>query len=103
MNYINPRNVVAFTLILFVILILCGSALAQEKKIDVKAVQRALSVPEIIVPVFDPAATLKPLEIDTAELKIQIEQITAKRKELAEFERHFKAVLKLKRQEQTKR
>lgn len=100
---INPRNIVAFTLILFVALILCGSVIAQEKnKIDVKAAQHTLSVPEIIVPAFNPAEALKTIKIDTTELKAQIEQITAKRKELAEFERHFKAVLKLKRQENLK-
>lgn len=66
-----------------------------------KTAQRALSMPEIVFSIFDPLATLETIKLDTTELKAQIEQITAKRKELAEFERHFKAVLKLKRQEQT--
>lgn len=49
MNCINPRNIVAFSLLLFVTLILCGSVFTQEKHkpIDPKAERLKMSVPEI--------------------------------------------------------
>ena len=92
MNYY--KFIVGCILALVLVIIGFGSIYGQDRT---KEAQRALSVPA-----FDPAATLETIKIDTTELKAQIEQITAKRKELAEFERHFKAVLKLKRQENSK-
>lgn len=99
MNCINPRNVVAFTLLLFVALIVCGTPLAQEKHkpLDPKAARLQMSVPEVFVPPVSVLSVLQTVNIDTTQLKAEIEQITAKRQELAEFERHYKAVLKLKR------
>lgn len=48
MNCINPRNIVVFSLLLFVSLIICGSVLAQDKKpLDPKAMRLQMSVPEI--------------------------------------------------------
>lgn len=49
MNCINPRNIVAFSLILFVTLIVCGTLLAQDRRkpIDPKAMRLQMSVPEI--------------------------------------------------------
>lgn len=99
MNCIKPRNIVAFSLLLFVTLILCGSVFTQEKHkpIDPKAMRLQMSVPEVFVPPVSVLSVLQTVNIDTTQLKVEIEQITAKRKELAEFERHYKAVLKLKR------
>lgn len=95
----DPRNFVKFVLALFIVLVLCGAALAQEKKpIDYKAERQRLSVPEVSVSDIRPALVLQTVQIDTAELKLQIQKIIAKRKELAEFERHFKNVLKLQRE-----
>lgn len=105
MNY-SPRNIVAFTLLLFVTLIVCGSLLAQDKASgqsalgklgNPKAMRLQMSVPEVFVPPVNMFSVLQTVSIDTTQLKAEIEQITAKRKELAEFERHYKAVLKLKR------
>jgi hypothetical protein len=94
MNCINPRNIVAFSLILFAVLIAFGSIYGQDRT---KEVQRALSVPEIVLPDIN-LSGLMVAEIDTTALKTQLEIISAKRKELAEFERHFKSLLKLQRQ-----
>lgn len=48
MNY-NPKPIIAFVLILFVALIVCGTLLAQEKHkpLDPKAERLKMSVPEI--------------------------------------------------------
>lgn len=45
----NPRNIVAFSLLLFIILIVCGTLLAQDRRkpIDPKAMRLQMSVPEI--------------------------------------------------------
>ena len=48
MNY-NPKHLVAFTLLLFVTLIVCDNLLAQNKQrpLDPKAMRLQMSVPEI--------------------------------------------------------
>jgi hypothetical protein len=61
MNCINPRNVVAFTLLLFITLILFGSVFAQEKHkpLDPKAEMLKMSVPEIKLTVVLDSAFVK--------------------------------------------
>lgn len=51
MNY-NPRNIVAFSLLLFVTLIICGTLLAQDrhKPLNPKAARLQMSVPEVTPP-----------------------------------------------------
>lgn len=96
MNY--TKIAVAAVIALFLLLIVFGNiCFAQsEKKVDVKQARLSLSTPEIVLPDIN-LSGLTVAKIDTAELKMQIEQITAKRKELTEFERHFKSLLKLQR------
>lgn len=96
MNHINPRNTVAFMLILFVALILYGSVIAQEKNkpFDAKAAQRALSTPEIVMSVFE----LPPLDFtvtDTALLRLHIAYCDSTVKRLRAEQSFCKQLLKL--------
>jgi hypothetical protein len=96
MNY--TKITVAAVIALFLLLIVFGNiCFAQsEKKVDVKQARLSLSTPEIVLPDIN-LSDLTVAKIDMALIKQQLEIISAKRKELAEFERHFKTILKLQR------